>query len=67
MKEEKTNFEKWIELYGQSRLAADLGVSRQLVNRWVKGLERPSDYNKIKIVKLSNNIAEYNDFFKDIK
>ncbi len=59
-----TKFLQWLELYGQSRLAKDLGSSRQLVNSWVKGDTRPSDQMKDKIIKLSNHLLDYNDFYK---
>lgn len=61
---ELTKFEKWVEVYGQGRLARELEVSRQVVNNWIRDRRRPSDNFKTKIVELSNGVIEYEDFFK---
>jgi DNA-binding XRE family transcriptional regulator len=64
MENELTKFEKWVAIYGQSRLARELDVSRQAVNNWISQRQRPSDNFKIKIVGISNHVIEYKDFFK---
>ena len=62
--EAMTKFEKWVDIYGQGRLARELEVSRQTVNNWIRDSQRPSDNFKIKIVALSNGMIVYEDFFK---
>ncbi len=59
-----TNFEKWLDLYGQSRLAVDLKCSRQLVSSWRTKHLRPSDKFKEMVIGLSNGMLVYNDFYK---
>ena len=36
MAEALTKFEKWVDIYGQGRLAKELEVSRQTVNNWIR-------------------------------
>ena len=62
-----TQFSKWVEVYGQSRLAKSLKVTRQLTNQWVNTDERPSDAMKIKIVALAGDLLDYNSFFKNLE
>ena len=59
-----TKFELWLDIYGQTRLADELEVTRQVVNNWARTRQRPSDNFKIKIVKLSNGVIEFKDFFR---
>ena len=60
--EKKTNFQKWVELIGQAKVAEMLGLHRQQVNQWARQGITPSDRLKEKIVKISG--LKYNDFFE---
>jgi len=62
-KKQLTKFQQWAQLYGITKLADRLGVSRQLVHQWVSYNQRPSDRKKIEIVELAGGILDFNDFF----
>jgi len=60
-----TNFERWVLLMGQKKVADELGVSKQLVNQWVSNGKRPSDTKKIEIIKIAKPLLDFNSFFEE--
>lgn len=60
-----TKFTEWLYTFGQSKIANELGITRQQVNAWAKDRERPSDSRKVDLVNLSNGELRYQDFFID--
>jgi DNA-binding XRE family transcriptional regulator len=55
-----THFGSWVDNFGASRLALELGVTRQAVYNWVAGRSRPLPDHAIEIISLSRGHISWN-------
>ena len=63
----KRDWRLWIAYHGIREVSKKLGVTYEIVRAWANSGLRPSDKNKVKLVKLSRGKIRYEDFFKELE
>ena len=56
-------WQEWIRNYGMRKVSYELDVSFNTVRGWVRGSNKPTDKNKMALIRLSNGKIKLDDFF----
>ena len=58
-------FRDWVLVYGQARLAHDIGVDRSTVNKWLRESICPKAKDMRRIKALSNGFVDYHHMIEN--
>lgn len=60
-------FGQWVGVYGTSRLASDIGVTRQSIYHWLAGRSHPLPDHALRIVALSGGQVPLDAIYRQVK